>query len=94
MQRYVKERFNKLLNINSNEKQSIVLYPLLGNHHYNLPKGEYYLYFVYAFVPPNTELRHGPVTSPPIPQFFRDIANDSRTFKGYFVSNKVKLVVR
>ena len=61
----------------TNEKQISVLYPLFGR----LRKGEYYLYFVYVFVPN------------PHPLFYQNI-NDSRTFKGTFVSNKVKLIVK
>ena len=61
-----------------NEKQSLVLYPLLG-HNFSLYKGEFYLYFVYAFVPN--------------PFFWGAIANDNSVFKGSFVSNKVKLIV-
>ena len=37
----------------TNEKQSLILYPLLGEY-LNLSKGEYYLYFVYAFNAPDT----------------------------------------
>jgi hypothetical protein len=31
------------------EKQKFVLYPLIGKGHFYLPKGEYYLYFVYSY---------------------------------------------
>ena len=59
-------------------KQKLVLYPLL--HHNNLPKGEYYLYLVYSFNPNMYLQKH--------------IVNDSKTFKGRFVSNKVRLIVK
>jgi len=61
------------------KKQSLELFPLLGEYHNNLPKGEYYLYFVYSY------------HSNALP--IGNIADDSRTFRGYFVSNKVKLIV-
>jgi len=60
------------------EKQRLELFPLLGEYHSDLPKGEYYLYFVYSY-----HSRILPV----------NIADDSRLFRGYFVSNKVKLIV-
>jgi len=65
----------------NNEKQRLMLYPLLGKFHYYLPKGEYYLYFVYSF---NPNLRY----------VQKDITNDRRIFNGSFVSNKVKLIVK
>ena len=62
------------------EKQCLILYPLLSIHTYSrLSKGEYYLYFVYVFVPN--------------PVFLGRVANDSSVFKGSFVSNKIKLIV-
>ena len=64
-----------------NEKQNLTLYPLLGSFHFNLPNGEYYLYFVYSFNPSLRSVKS-------------DIIYDSRTFKGSFVSNKVKLIVK
>ena len=64
----------------TNETQSLVLYPLLGRN-FILSKGEYYLYFVYVF---NPEF--------PYIGFSASIASDSRTYKGAFVSNKVKLI--
>ena len=65
----------------NNEKQRLMLYPLLGKFHYYLPKGEYYLYFVYSF---NPNLRY----------VQKDITNDRRIFNGSFVSNKVILIVK
>jgi len=66
------------------EKESLELYPLLGEYHYNLPKGEYYLYFVYSNynvrVPPQDMRVQGSL--------------DNNVFRGYFVSNKVKLIVK
>ena len=62
------------------KNQSLLLYPLFGIYHYYLPKGEYYLYFVYSFI-----------FAPKI-----DLANkvkDDKSFNG-FVSNKVKLIVK
>ncbi|MDR2972275.1 MAG: hypothetical protein LBU83_10155 [Bacteroidales bacterium] len=65
--------------INSS-KQSVVLYLLLSVFHRDLPKGEYYLYLYYSFQPE--------------PQYiYKEIVNDSRTFKGSIVSNKIKLIV-
>jgi len=65
----------------TNEKQSLILYPLLGRHP-RLSQCEY-LYFVYVFEPVF------PYIGLPA-----NIANDSHTFKGYFVSNKIKLIVK
>ena len=31
------------------DKQEFVLYPLIGNSHFYLPKGEYFIYFVYSY---------------------------------------------
>ena len=66
--------------INSSN-QSLELYPLLGEYHYDLPKGEYYLYLAYSFQP---SWQH----------VYKEIVNDPRTFKGWVVSNKVKLIVK
>ena len=63
----------------TNETQSLVLHPLIGSFHY-LPEGEYYLYFVYSFTWNDRNMT-------------QDEYADSRTFKGNFVSNKVKLIV-
>ena len=66
------------------EKHSLVLYPLLGEYHSSLPKGEYYLYFVYSYynlrVPPPEMIVEGKL-------------DEGNVFRGYFVSNKVKLIV-
>ena len=68
----------------TNEKHSLILYALFGDHHYNLPKGEYYLYFVYVFKP----------EFPYVGLFEAEaVAKNNRIFKGSFVSNKVKLIV-
>ena len=65
----------------ANKKQRVTIYPLLGSFHHYLPKGEYYLYFVYAFNPkPRFILKDIPII-------------DHRIFKGNFISNKVKLIV-
>ena len=64
-----------------NKKQDLIIYPLIGRHR-SLHKGEYYLYFVYVY---------NPVF--PYIGLSESIANDSRTFRGSFVSNKVKLIV-
>jgi len=71
------------------EKQSLELYPILDYHlgtfssFYNLPKGEYYLYFVYAYnsAPPT-------IISDNCKQF------ENKIFTCNFVSNKVKLIVK
>ena len=34
----------------SNKTQSLVLFPLIGEYHSYLPKGEYYIYFIYSFL--------------------------------------------
>jgi len=70
----------------SNENQKLVLYPLLGEcHWYGLTKGEYYLYFVYSnynLQVPHPEMR------------VKGILDEGNIFRGYFVSNKVKLIVK
>jgi len=61
-------------------KQNDAVYLMLSWYHKDLPKGEYYLYLTYSFNPkPQYQLKY--------------IVNDSRTFKGNIVSNKVKLIV-
>jgi len=67
----------------SNEKQRLVLYPLLGKYHY-LPKGEYYLYFVYSDYK---------LSVPPPEMRVEGVLDDDNVFRGYFVSNKVKLII-
>jgi len=71
-----------------NETQNLVLYPLVGIHHFYLPKGEYYLYFIFYIL----YFIYSLTTSD------RNMTNaestDSRTFKGNFISNKVKLIVK
>jgi len=67
-----------------NKKQSLELYPLLGEYHFNLPKGEYYLYFVYSDYNPRV---------PPPDMRVEGKLDDGNIFRGYFVSNKVKLIV-
>ncbi|MCL2291135.1 MAG: hypothetical protein FWC34_10640 [Bacteroidetes bacterium] len=64
----------------SKQIQKDAVYLMLGIYHKDLPKGEYYLYLYYSFEPSK---RYA----------LKDIVNDSRTFKGYFVSNKVKLII-
>jgi len=71
-----------------NGKQSLMLYPLLGSFHYYLPKGEYYLYFVYSF---NNNLVHFP---PATIVLDSNKPVDYKIFNGSFVSNKVKLIVK
>jgi len=66
----------------NNQKQKITLYPLLDEYHKNLPKGVYYLFFIYSFNPKPFE-----------GAWFEEMRKDSRTFKGNIVSNKVKLIV-
>jgi len=67
-----------------NEKQNLELYLLLGEYHSNLPKGEYYLYFVYSDYNPRV---------PPLDMRVEGKLDDGNIFRGYFVSNKVKLIV-
>lgn len=70
----------------SSEKQNLELYLIFhytlgtSNTYYNLPKGEYYLYLLYSY---NSDLLLN-----------NSITNDLRIFKGYFFSNKVKLIVK
>ena len=64
----------------NSSKQNVSRYLLLSIFHYDLPKGEYWLYLTYSF-------------NPGWQYFYQEIANDSRTFKGSVVSNKVKLIV-
>ena len=65
----------------NNSRQNISIYLLLSIYHKDLPKGEYWLYLTYSYNPaPNC--------------YYQEIANDSRTFKGKIVSNKVKLIVK
>jgi hypothetical protein len=67
-------------NVIYNKKQRLELFPVLGKYHsYNLPKGEYYIYFVYSCYPDRLQ-SYG-------------LPNDESTFIGYFVSNKVKLII-
>ena len=69
-----------------NEQQCLESYPLLSGVTTNvLSKGEYYLYFVYVF---KSEF--------PYVGLFEaeEVAKNSRIFKGSFVSNKVKLIVK
>ena len=68
---------SKIYEIN-NKSQSLELFPLIGDYHY-LHKGEYYLYFVYAY---NGLLIWG-----------RPDEHDSKEFRGYIISNKIKLIV-
>jgi len=68
--------------INS-QNQKVSLYPVFNEYHKDLPKGVYYLYFVYSFNP----------TKPPNGSWPDKILKDSRAFKGRIVSNKVKLIV-
>jgi len=64
----------------NNSRQNISIYLLLSIYHKDLPKGVYWLYLTYSYNPaPNC--------------YYQDIVNDSRTFKGKIVSNKVKLIV-
>ena len=74
--------------INS-ERQSLELFPLLIGNHYvlNLLKGEYYLYFIYSF--------HETRDSNSYPSYFLDNnkPDESKIYRGYFMSNKVKLIV-
>ena len=67
-----------------NKKHSMVLYPLLGEYHFNLSKGEYYLYFIYSDYNPRV---------PPPEMMVEGKLDDGNVFRGYFVSNKVKLIV-
>ena len=60
--------------------QNVALYLLLSEYHSDLPKGEYYLYLTYYLTP----------YSAYIP---KEIATNNKIFKGYIVSNKVKLIV-
>jgi len=75
--------YDKAKYVISSEKQSLGLYPIFYyrsgtfNIYHNLPKGEYYLYFAYS----NYYI-------PP-----SNICDGDKLFKGYFVSNKVKLIV-
>jgi hypothetical protein len=66
------------------KKQSLKLYPLLGKYHFNLPKGEYYLYFVYSDYNPR-------VLSPDMR--VKGKLDEGNVFRDYFISNKVKLIV-
>ena len=70
-----------------NEIQKLELFPLLNEYHQNFPKGKYYLYFVYSF--------YETIESKFYPSIFLDNnkPNDDKIFRGYFVSNKVKLIV-
>jgi len=62
------------------KKQRLELFPVLGKYHsYNLPKGEYHIYFVYSCYPDRLK-SYG-------------LPNEESTFTGYFVSNKVKLII-
>ena len=72
----------------NNKKQNLTLYPLFGSFHYYLPKGEYYLYFVYSF---NTNVNLAP---PTYGIWDSNKPSDSKIFRGSFVSNKVKLIVK
>jgi hypothetical protein len=90
-QKYVKKRikdenihehFLARYEINS-PNQKVFLYPIFDEHHKELPKGVYYLYFVYSFNP-----------KPQQGTWFEEIIKDDRTFKGSVVSNKVKLIVK
>ncbi|MDD3861258.1 MAG: hypothetical protein PHW83_13780, partial [Bacteroidales bacterium] len=67
--------------------QSLELYPLI-DHYYNLPAGEYYLYFVYSFRRDenNKHLLHN----------INSIENpdENNIFDGSFVSEKVKLIIK
>ena len=65
----------------SNKNQRLGLYPLFGIYHNNLPQGEYYLYLVYSFNISDKNMTEAE-------------ANDSRTFRGNFISNKVKFIVK
>jgi len=61
-------------------KQNVALYLLLSEYHPDLPKGEYYLYLTYFLNPYSVYIS-------------KEVATDNRIFKGYIVSNKVKLIV-
>jgi hypothetical protein len=64
------------------ESHNLALYPLLGEYHWDLPKGEYYLYFVYSYnkIPPSSTIESNKLC-------------DSKIFRGWIISNKVKLLV-
>ena len=64
----------------TNENQSLELFPLFGEYHYDLPKGDYFFYFVYSWLPPTNA-------------WDNTLPIDDRAFRGYFVSNRVKLIV-
>ena len=71
----------------SENNRNFILYPLI-NHYYNLPKGEYYLYFVYSF---NRDLVNKP---PPSSIWDSEKPDKNRVFNGSFISNKVKLIIK
>jgi hypothetical protein len=73
----------------SSETQKLELFPLLNGDYYilHLSKGEYYLYFVYSYQETSENNIY--------PSSFLDNnrPNEDKIFRGYFVSNKVKLIV-
>jgi hypothetical protein len=74
----------------SKQTQSLELFPLLNGDYYSLhlPKGKYFLYFVYSFHETSNNIKF-------YPSYSRDNnrPDESKIFRGYFVSNKVKLIV-
>ncbi|MDR0206750.1 MAG: hypothetical protein LBI45_05795 [Bacteroidales bacterium] len=69
------------------KNQNLVLFPLLYEYNYIFSKGEYYLYFVYSFQETSENNIY--------PSSFSDNnrPDENKIFRGYFVSNKVKLIV-
>ena len=76
-----RNKYNRARYELKNKSQHINLYPLLGDYHPNLPRGEYYLYFVYIFYPVyDTHI------------WIPDKPNEN-IFRWRIFSNKVKLII-
>lgn len=97
-QRYIRKQLNEkeMLDYDlakyeiSNESQELELFLILNGYGYCLPltKGKYYLYFVYSYYETSDNITF-------YPSSFRNTSrpDESKIFRGYFISNKVRFIV-